>query len=492
MDTPIRATPEWTRRFELPLYAVELSNRGAVLTEWALRTHFERTEAGEQPIELAGAEAGSLPLLMTPFPEFGLGDLSDAPFEVVSQSDTGASFAYQQNGITVRKSYAFDSDSYTFTLGVEVSNGSDQVILPRFEVLWPAIVRSGQDFKEQSLIVRHAADIERTPVASIGTPGFFDNLFGGGPSDEIETWRGEIDWAGVDNTYFLAVLLPDRVRDTRVRFFPIEKGKQGATILDFEQVELPPGHSLGHEFRIYIGPKEIHHLEAVATHLRGAVGRGWAWVAPLTRFFGWMLNVCYAVIPNYGVAIILLTILVRAATMPIMARQMRSMERMRALQPKIKELQAEFGDDRQKQSEAMMKLYRQEGVNPLGGCLPMLLQFPVFIGLFYALQSSIELRHADFIFWIDDLSAPESLFVIPGLGIPFRVLPVIMGASMILQQKLTPTTVDPAQARMMMIMMPIMFTVLFYQFPSGLVLYWMISNFLGIAHQLWVGRQMRK
>jgi YidC/Oxa1 family membrane protein insertase len=168
------------------------------------------------------------------------------------------------------------------------------------------------------------------------------------------------------------------------------------------------------------------------------------------------------------------------------------MERMRHLQPKIKELQEKHKDDRQKQSEEMMALYKREGVNPLGGCLPMLLQFPVFIGLFYALQSSFDLRQADFFGWIHDLSAPESLFMIPGLDLPFRVLPVIMGASMVLQQKLTPTTVDPAQARMMMTMMPIMFTVLFYQFPSGLVLYWMVSNLLGIAHQLWVGRQMRK
>ena len=177
--------------------------------------------------------------------------------------------------------------------------------------------------------------------------------------------------------------------------------------------------------------------------------------------------------------------------MPIMGRQMKSMEKMRALQPKLKELQEKHGDDKQKKSEEMMALYKKEGVNPLGGCLPMLLQFPVFIGLFYALQSSIDLRQADFVLWITDLSAPEALFTIPGLDIPFRVLPVVMGASMVLQQKFTPTTVDPAQARMMMTIMPVMFTVLFYQFPSGLVLYWMISNFLGIGHQIWVGRRMR-
>jgi YidC/Oxa1 family membrane protein insertase len=203
-----------------------------------------------------------------------------------------------------------------------------------------------------------------------------------------------------------------------------------------------------------------------------------------------MLHAIYSVIPNYGWAIIILTLLVRLVTAPLTVKQMRSMERMRRVQPRMKEIQEKYKDDRQKQSEQMMSLYRQESVNPLGGCLPMVLQLPVFIGLFYALRSSIQLRHAPFFGWIDDLSAPDLLFVLPGLDFPIRVLPVLMGASMFLQQKLTPMQIDPAQARMMLIMMPGMMTVISYTFPSGLVLYWMMSNVLAIAHQLWVGKQM--
>ena len=131
-------------------------------------------------------------------------------------------------------------------------------------------------------------------------------------------------------------------------------------------------------------------------------------------------------------------------------------------------------------------------MNPLGGCLPMVLQLPVFIGLFYALRSSIQLRHAPFVGWIDDLSAPEALFVIPGLDIPFRVLPIVMGATMLLQQRITPMQqMDPAQQKMMQTVMPVVMTAVFYQFPSGLVLYWMVSNVLAISHQLWIGRGMR-
>ncbi|HTF36212.1 MAG TPA: membrane protein insertase YidC, partial [Myxococcota bacterium] len=158
---------------------------------------------------------------------------------------------------------------------------------------------------------------------------------------------------------------------------------------------------------------------------------------------------------------------------------------------RIKELQEKYADNRSRQSQEMMKLYKESGVNPLGGCLPILLQFPVFIGLYYALQSSIDLRQAPFFGWIRDLSAPEQVGILPILDLPVRILPLVMGASMVLQQRLTPSTsMDPAQARMMMTVMPVMFTVLFYQFPSGLVLYWLVSNLLAVGHQYWLKRSM--
>ena len=220
------------------------------------------------------------------------------------------------------------------------------------------------------------------------------------------------------------------------------------------------------------------------------MNRGFSWLEPLTRFFEIALDTLYRYIPNYGLAIIVLTILVRIFTAPLMAKQMRSAERMRALQPKMKELQERYKDDRQKQSEETMKLYREEKVNPIAGCLPLLLQFPVLIGLFYALRSSIGLRHAPFALWINDLSQPATLFVMPGIDFPIRLLPIVMGASMFVQQKMTPTTgMDPAQARMMLIMMPAMMLFISYTFPSGLVLYWTVSNLLGIAQQYWIRKQ---
>jgi YidC/Oxa1 family membrane protein insertase len=271
----------------------------------------------------------------------------------------------------------------------------------------------------------------------------------------------------------------------------LEPGVSGVVQIFFDEIAIPPGQSAVRELRGYMGPKEMERLELLGGETVRAIDLGWSWVQPLTRFFALFLAMLYSIVPNYGLAIIILTIAVRVVTAPLTIKQMRSMERMRALSPKLKEIQAKHADDRQKQSEQTMALYKSEGVNPLGGCMPMLLQFPVFIGLFYALRSTIQLRQSPFFGWIDDLSAPETLFEIPGLGIPIRVLPLIMGASMVLQQKITPTQMDPAQAKMMMTVMPVMMTVLFYRFPSGLVLYWMVSNIIAISHQLYIGRKMR-
>lgn len=482
---------EWTRRFELGEYVVEVTNRGAALTSWTLTdADYEQwLDDGVRPMQLLKL-GPQMAVFTTPFVELGLGDLGNALYRVESAGPEGVSFVFEKDGVRVRKKYEFDSAGYGFALAVEVSNGSDRNLRPRFEIFWPAVASSENDFDSQSLITLQNGDVERELVSAVGSVGFFGSLFGGRDEGPVE-YLGEIDWAGVDIKYFVGAIAPDRPRSAQVRFEAIVEGKVGATVLGFAPLDLPPGQLLEHRLRGYLGPKQPELLAAHGDTLARSIDRGYEWLTPLTGFFQWLLTVFYSVIPNYGWAIILVTILVRGVTAPIMMRQMRSMERMRKVQPQLKELQEKHGDDRTKQSEEMMALYKREGVNPLGGCLPMLLQFPVFIGLFYALKSSIELRHAPFILWINDLSAPESLFTIPGVDLPMRVLPLVMGLSMVVQQRMQPMAMDPAQAKMMMTVMPVMMTVLFYQFPSGLVLYWMVSNFLGIGHQVWVGKRMK-
>ena len=485
--------PAWSRVFETDLYRATLTNKGAALTSWELseERYSERTPEGIRPIEiLSGSESERL-VLRTPFEEFGFGDLGSRRYRVESSTADSAVLVLEAGGVTIRKTYRFDPGNYLLRLSVSVDNRSGRILNPRFETQWPAEVSEAPDFQEQSLIAFHDDGVEREAVAGVGVPGIFSDLFGSADPDGVIRLRGGVDWAGVDLRYFVGAVLPDRATSANARFQATVPGQVAMTVLGFDPIPLPSGQAVVNDYRVYLGPKETKRLEAVGAQLVQSIDFGYGWIAPLTRFFNWLLNVIYAFVGNYGVAIILLTILVRVATLPIVGRQMKSMEKMRAVQPQIQELQAKYKDDRQKQSEEMMKFYKENGVNPLGGCLPMLLQFPVFIGLFFALQSSIQLRHAPFFGYIDDLSAPATLFVIPEIDLPVRLLPILMGLSMIVQQRMTPMTMDPAQAKMMMTIMPVMMTVLFYQFPSGLVLYWMISNVLGIAHQAWVGKQQR-
>jgi len=488
---PADSAEERRISFEKPLYIAEFSSRGAGLVRWELRDYYHSKADGGGPIVLTSEREPVPTSLATPFPELGLGDLSGAVFDVESQDDASVSFRYSRNGVTIRKIFTLDEESYSFRIRIQVENGSAAPISPSFATYWPAASRGSEEFKDEAFIVLQQGKVMRHPLKGLGSAGFFRSIFGGGGAEDPD-YPAEIDWAGIETTYFLAALLPDNPAQAQAKIATQERGAAGVLAVSFPAVSLPTGQVTAQEFRGYLGPKERPRLEAMGGETIRSINLGYSWIGPLVLGFGWLLRALYSIIPNYGVAIIVLTVMVRLVTMPLTNRQMRSMERMRELQPKLKELQAKHADDRQKQSEEMMKLYKNEGVNPLGGCFPMLLQLPVFIGLFYALRSSIELRQAPFAGWIDDLSAPETLFTIPGVDLPVRVLPLVMGVSMVAQQKLTPqTSMDPAQARMMMTVMPIMMTVLFYQFPSGLVLYWFVSNLLAIGHQLLIGRRMR-
>jgi YidC/Oxa1 family membrane protein insertase len=481
----------WQRTFDMGLYEATLTNRGGGLTSWRLAEYFEQGGDKDDLIELLQLEPRYPTALETPFRELGLGDLGSAMYRVEAEDEHGVTFVLQRGGVVIRKQYVLRPE-YGFDLLIEVYNGTDHMVRPRFEVEWPAVtVRKTNDFRELSLVAYDGEEgVTREPVASVGSGGFFGRLFGGGDDEGPTRIASGVKWAGVDIRFFVSVLMPEDGGDLGVTFEPRAQGKAAAAVLAFAPLDVAPGQQVTRRLEGFAGPKRSDLLAAVGGDLGRSVNLGYSWVEPLTIFFHWLLSFLYGLVPNYGIAIIVITIMVRVVTLPIMGRQMKSMEKMRAVQPFVKELQEKHADDKAKQSEAMMALYKEHGVNPLGGCLPMVLQLPVFIGLFYALQSSFALRNAPFVFWISDLSAPEVLFEIPGLGFPVRLLPLIMGGSMVLQQKMTPTTIDPAQARMMLVMMPIMMTVLFYQFPSGLVLYWMVSNLLGIAHQLWVRRGM--
>jgi YidC/Oxa1 family membrane protein insertase len=459
------------------------TTRGGGLLHWELRTYRDAYQPGEPPVELTAFPTDRTVALATPLGALGYGDLSLAAFEIERSDSRSVVFTRTQAGIRVRKTYRVEEDSYLLTLRVEIENGSDRHLSPTFRIGWPTEGRETLDWSEHSLVVLQDGSLETHLLGGGGAP--MAGLFGGG-LEEDETYVGEVDWAGSSTRYFLTAMIPESSRDARARVVPPTGGLPASVELELPGVNVPPGQAAARDYRVYLGPKEVSYLDPAGAHLAEAIPKGW--FPPLTNFFTWALTATHGIIPNYGIAIIVITIIVRLLMYPVMQKQMKSMKKMSSMQPRMKELQEKFADDKSKQSEEMMKLYRESGFNPLTGCLPMFLQLPVFIGLYYALQGAIQLRQEPFFGWITDLSAPETLFVVPGLDLPIRLLPLLMGASMVLQTRMTPTTMDPAQARMMNTVMPVMFTVLFYGFASGLVLYWLVSNLLGIGQQVLTNR----
>ncbi len=462
----------------------EFTTWGGALVRWSLLHYDDPSQPGRPPVEITTTGAGDAPALATPLADLGAGDLSRAAYRAEQPDPKTLVFALEHGGLRIRKTYLFE-DAYTFRLRLEIENGTSNTVGSSFVTTWPIVRRQSDDFTEFSAAVYQDGSLSSHFVTA--PPAFL----GMGPSaeDEAAMSTGNVEWAGAHTRYFLAAILPENPRDAIARFTPTDPGERALLEVGFARAELPPAGGLDREYRVYLGPKEPDRLDSVGSHLDEAIAKGW--FPALTRFFTWLLTAAHESLPNYGVVIILITIVVRLLLAPLMARQMKSMKRMSVLQPRMKEIQGRFPDDRQKQSEAMMALYKEAGVNPLSmmtGCLPMFLQLPVFIGFYYALQGAIQLRQQPFIGWIDDLSQPESLFVIPGIDLPVRLLPILMGASMVAQQKLTPSTMDPAQARMMLTVMPVMFTVMFYQFASGLVLYWFVSTLLGIGQQMLTNR----
>lgn len=476
--------PEERLRVRGELVDAEFSSWGGALVRWSLLHYDDPSQPGRPPVEMATLAPDQPIALATAFADLGVGDLARASYRAEQPDPQTLRFTLERNGLRIRKTYLFD-DGYSFRLQLEVENGSAAAVSSSFVVGWPVTRRTSDDFTEYSVSAYQDGSLANYFVAA--PPAFLG--MGPGPADEPESLTGNVDWAGAQTRYFLAALLPDNPRDASARFTPTVPGDEALLEVGFARAELPPGARLDREYRVYLGPKLPERLDAMGAHLDEAIQKGW--FPSLTRFFTWLLTETHEIVPNYGVVIILITIVVRLLMAPLMARQMKSMKRMSVLQPRMKEIQERYPDDRQKQSEAMMALYKEAGVNPLSmmtGCLPMFLQLPVFIGFYYALQGAIQLRQQPFFGWMDDLSQPEKLFVIPGIDLPVRLLPILMGASMVAQQKLAPTTMDPAQARMMLTVMPVMFTVMFYQFASGLVLYWFVSTLLGIGQQMLTNR----
>ena len=281
-------------------------------------------------------------------------------------------------------------------------------------------------------------------------------------------------WIAMQQHYFLSAWVP--VADSKNRFYTRAIDGDYTIGAVSQPIAIEPQQKQEVSSRLYLGPEVTSELKAIAPGLDLTVDYGWLWFLS-SLLFSWMKAI-YSVIGNWGWSIVLVTVLIKLAFYRLSATSYKSMAGMRKLQPKLLALRERFGDDKAKISQATMELYRQEKVNPLGGCLPIVIQIPVFIALYWVLLESVELRQAPFIFWIKDLAMPD----------PFHILPVIMGATMLIQQKLNPAPPDPMQAKIMMFL-PILFTGLFWNFPAGLVLYWIVNNSLSILQQWYITRK---
>lgn len=285
-------------------------------------------------------------------------------------------------------------------------------------------------------------------------------------------------WVAMLQHYFVSAWVPASDQSYRYR---TRHTTSGFNIAGFTGpvFSVAPGATHSVTTQLYVGPKNQHVLSELAPHLDLVVDYGWLWWIAQPLF--WLLTLIQSVVINWGVAIIVLTVLVKLAFFQLSAASYRSMARMRKVQPRIMAIREEYANDKAKQSQAMMELYKKEKINPLGGCLPILIQMPVFIALYWVLMESVELRQAPFALWIDDLSAMD----------PYFVLPLLMGASMYYMQKLNPAPPDPMQAKIMQ-WMPVVFTFFFLWFPSGLVLYWLCNNLLSMGQQYVINRRIER
>ena len=293
-----------------------------------------------------------------------------------------------------------------------------------------------------------------------------------------KTYEAEVHWTGFADKYFLTAAMPVNgtlggvtVRDN--------KGYVENTISS-APIALNPGETFSLPYRLYFGPKDLDLLKGEGNQLERAIDLGW--FSSVAKPLLYALKFLYRYVRNYGIAIIIITVVIKILFYPLTYKSYKSMKEMQKLQPKMAELKEKYKNDRDAMNKAVMELYQTHKVNPLGGCLPMLVQMPIFIALYRALMSSIELRHAPFMLWIHDLSARD----------PYYVTPIVMGATMFVQQRMTPSAgMDPAQAKMMM-MLPVIFTVMFINMPAGLVLYWLVNNILTIAQQAYINKLLKE
>lgn len=441
------------------------------------------------PLDLVNtSEAEGLPLGLTllPFPSDGSWEVDKDELHLLNRGEKGEIIFSKdfENGLKVAKKFGFTSDKNAIDLEVEIQNTSPKEVQVQLGLDWIGRIElekladeENKDYGLKFSFFKNQKLEKKTfgGAASSGcTPGC------GTQKRKVDSFefseKGGIGWYSFEGEYFAALLIPPSAeRSLTMAVKGDEKNilKVRGTL---SPISIPPKQAIKVPYRIYLGPKEIRPLKELGVGAEKLLDFGFFSI--VAKPILWFLNLTNSVTGNYGIDIIIVSILIKIIFLPLTQISMKSMKEMQKVQPEMTRLRETYKNDKARLQQEIMLLYKRRKINPMSGCLPMLIQIPVFIALYNALQNAIEMRHAPFFWWIKDLSAKD----------PIYITPLIMGATMVLQQKMTPTSADPTQAKMFMLM-PIMFTFLFLSFPSGLVLYWLVNNVLSITHQYYMNKK---
>jgi YidC/Oxa1 family membrane protein insertase len=472
------SAPEELAVLETPEFRATFTSFGGALKHMQLKKEtFRKRGKGEvpdEPIDLVHVREGQpWPMSVVPSPELGgsaepgTDPLAKAPMRIVAKDDRSVTFEGRVGSVDVKKTFQIGARPYQIDAEVAVGGGdkagSVALLYPAWqppEAPTAGFFSGGEVFESVVPLCRAGDKTER-----------FDG------SEALKTLTGPPRWLGLDQQFFVSALMPQSAEGSC--FF----AKQPVAGESLAGLRIPVDGAARATFQLYAGPKQVDLLRAYGRDLETAVDYG-----PVSNYFAffarillWVMQKFYSLVHNWGAAIVLLTLLVKALLYPLTVKSMMSMQQMKKLQPKVDALKAKFGDDKEKMNQEVMKLYQEHKVNPLGGCLPLLLQMPVWLALYATLQTSVELYRQPFL-WVKDLTAFDPLYI----------LPVTMGASSFIMQKLSPQPADNAQAKMLLYFMPAFFTFIMLKLPAGLTLYILVNNLLSIAQQQWIMRKDRK
>jgi YidC/Oxa1 family membrane protein insertase len=461
-------------KVETENYVAVFTTKGARLKSFKFKKYRASAAANSAPFEVVQTAPGvPLPLGVAwqapqPFDDSELTyTVKGGDLQLTGEAKGTLQFQTQSaDGAIITKSFTFSGAAYPIELDLSVKGPSGTAAIPEIRLA----------DKADHTVHNNDAPFE-------GFIALVDNkIRREAPTEAVKghEFTGDLSWAGFGHTYFFFALMPENGANHKVSV-----RQSGAAL-----VTGISGPAASDRYTLFIGPKELDVLKAVGKGLERSIDFGYFGFVSIP--FLYVLHFFHRFTGSYGLDIILLTVLIKLLMAPLTHKSFVSMKQMQKLQPQMEKLKERYGSDKEKLNKEIMELYRRNGVNPLGGCLPMVLQFPVFIGLYNALSTPIELRHAPFL-WINDLSRPdwESLPLTFGswhFGIP--VLTILMGASMFIQQWMTPSAGDPNQRKIMMLM-PLIFTSMFVSFPAGLTVYWLVNNILTIGQQYWINRNVR-